>query len=235
MAHVLRVATVERFAAGLAHELNQPLAAIANDVEACATYVRAGKVAPRRLLGLLDRAGAEALRAGGIVHHLREFVQRTEPRLEVTDLREVARNATRWLAQEMEQEQIVLHLDGGARPLPVCIDPIQIEQVVVNLLQNGVDAIREAGATTREMWLRTSMGEDGMVEAAVDDTGPGVSAAAADRLYEPFFTTKPDGMGMGLAICLTIAEMHQGCLSVEPRAAGTGTTVRLVLPLEGAK
>jgi two-component system sensor histidine kinase DctS len=71
-----------------------------------------------------------------------------------------------------------------------------------------------------------------MAEVAVDDTGTGVSAAAADRLYEPFFTTKPEGMGMGLAICLTIAEMHHGRLSVEPRTSGTGTTVRLILPLE---
>jgi len=82
MAHVLRVATIERFAAELAHELNQPLAAIANDLEACATYVRAGKSGPRRLLVLLDRAGAEALRAGAIVGHLRAFVQRAEPRFE---------------------------------------------------------------------------------------------------------------------------------------------------------
>jgi two-component system CheB/CheR fusion protein len=233
MAHVLRVATIERFAAGLAHELNQPLTAIANDVEACATYVRAGKGGPRRLLGLLDRAGAEALRAGEIVHHLRQFVQRTEPRLESADLCEVARNATRWLAREIEREHIVLRLDLGAQKLPVRIDRVQIEQVLVNVMQNAVEAIREAGTGPREIWLRTARSEDGMAEVAVEDTGPGVSAAAATRLYEPFFTTKPEGMGMGLAICLTIAEMHHGRVSVEPRAAGVGTTVRLGLPLEG--
>jgi two-component system sensor kinase FixL len=234
MAHVLRVATIERFAAGLAHELNQPLAAIANDVEACATYVRAGKGGQRLLLGLLDRAGGEALRAGAIVDHMREFVQRTEPRLESTDLRDVVRNATRWLARELEAEHITLRLDIGTERLPVHVDRIQIEQVLVNLMQNAVDAIREAGTETREIRLRTSRGEGGIAEVAVDDTGTGVSAAAADRLYEPFFTTKPDGMGMGLAICLTIAEMHRGRLFVEPRTGEHGTTVRLLLPLEGS-
>ena len=234
MAHVLRVATIERFAAGLAHELNQPLTAIANDVEACATYVRAGKHTPRRLLGLLDRAGAEALRAGEIVHHLREFVQRTEPRLEPTDLREVVRNSTRWLLREIENEHITLRLDLGAQPLHVCVDRVQIEQVLVNLLQNAVDAIREADTVTREIVVRTSPGADGTVEVALDDTGTGLSPAAAERLYEPFFTTKPQGMGMGLAICLTIAEWHRGGLFVEPRTSGPGTTVRLILPLEGS-
>jgi two-component system CheB/CheR fusion protein len=232
MAHVLRVATIERLAAGLAHELNQPLTAIANDVEACATYVRSGKGGPRRLLALLDRAGAEALRAGEIVHHLREFVQRTEPRLEPADLSQVVRTATRWLVREMEHSRITLHFDLALEKLPILVDRVQIEQVLVNLMQNAVDAIREAGAKTREIWLRTSRSEDGMAEVAVDDTGTGVSAAAADRLYEPFFTTKPEGMGMGLAICLTIAEMHHGRLSVEPRTSGAGTTVRLILPLE---
>jgi C4-dicarboxylate-specific signal transduction histidine kinase len=234
MAHVLRVATIERFAAGLAHELNQPLTAIANDLEACATYVRAGKGGSRRLLTLLDRAGAEALRAGEIVHHLREFVQRTEPRLESADLCEVARNATRWLAREMEHEHIKLRLDFAARKLPVRVDRVQIEQVFVNLMQNAVDAIREAGKQPREIRVRTSHTEDGMAEVAFDDTGTGVSAVAAERLYEPFFTTKPQGMGMGLAICLTIAEMHRGRLSVEPSKSGAGTTVRLLLPLEGS-
>ncbi len=234
LAHVLRVATIERFAAGLAHELNQPLTAIANDIEACATYVRSGKDTQGRLLGMLDRAGAEALRAGEVVHHLRQFVRRTEPRLEPTDLCEVVRNSTRWLLREIENEHITLRLDLGTRPLPVCVDRVQIEQVLVNLIQNAIDAIREANTTTREIVLRTSRAANGTVEVAIDDTGTGLSPAAAERLYEPFFTTRSEGMGMGLAICRTIAEWHRGDLVVEPRTSGSGTTVRLVVPLEGS-
>jgi two-component system CheB/CheR fusion protein len=234
LAHVLRTATIEHLAAGLAHELNQPLTAIANDVEACATYVRSGERGAPRLLTLLDRAGAEALRAGEIVHHLREFVKRREPRLESTDLCDVVRNATRWLVREMEQERITLHLELLPQGLRVRVDHVQIEQVLVNLMQNAIDTIREAGSETRDIFIRTSQTEDGMAEVAVEDTGAGLHASAHERLYEPFFTTKPQGMGMGLAISRSIVEMHDGRLSVTPRPSGIGTTVRLALPLESA-
>jgi two-component system sensor kinase FixL len=231
LAHVLRIATIERLAASLAHELNQPLTAIANEVEACATYVRSGKREPRRLLSLLERAGAEALRAGEIVHHLRDFVLRSEPRLERADLCEVIRNATRWLAREMEHERITLRLDLAPQGLQVHADRIQIEQVLVNIVQNAIDAIREASGETREIRVRTSQGEDGTAEVLIDDTGIGLAADVTARLYEPFFTTKPHGMGMGLAISRTIVELHHGRLSVRTRESGFGTTVRLVLPV----
>jgi two-component system CheB/CheR fusion protein len=234
LAHVLRIATIERLAASLAHELNQPLTAIANEMEACATYVRSGKREPRHLLSLLERAGAEALRAGEIVHHLRDFVLRSEPRLEPADLCEVIRNATRWLAREMEHERITLRLDLAPQGLQVDADRIQIEQVLVNIVQNAIDAIREARGETREIRVRTSQGEDGTAEVFVDDTGIGLAAAVTARLYEPFFTTKPHGMGMGLAISRTIVELHHGRLSVGPRESGPGTTVRLVLPVSEA-
>jgi two-component system, chemotaxis family, CheB/CheR fusion protein len=231
LAHVLRIATIERLAASLAHELNQPLTAIANEVEACATYVRSGKREPRRLLSLLERAGAEALRAGEIVHHLRDYVLRSEPRIESADLCEVIRNATHWLAREMEHERITLRLDLAPQGLLIHADRIQIEQVFVNLVQNAIDAIRDAGGETREIRIRTSQGEDDTAEVLVDDTGIGFAAEVTARLYEPFFTTKAQGMGMGLAISRTIVELHRGRLSIEPRESGLGTTVRLVLPI----
>jgi C4-dicarboxylate-specific signal transduction histidine kinase len=134
----------------------------------------------------------------------------------------------------MEQDNIALRLDAAPQKLFVHIDRIQIEQVFVNLMQNAVDAIQEAAEGPREIRVRVSRTDDGMAEVAFDDTGVGVSAAAAERLYEPFFTTKEQGMGMGLAICLTIAEMHHGRLFVGPRASGRGTTVRMLLPLEGS-
>ncbi len=232
LAHVLRVATIEHLASGLAHEINQPLAAIANEIEACATYVRAGTQEPRRLLASLEHAGAEALRAGGIVHHLREFVQRSPAHLEVTDLSAVVRNAIQWFTRETEQARITVRLDLTTMALRVCVDRIQIEQVLVNLLQNAIDAITDAVAETREITIYTSRREDRMAEVAIDDTGIGFHAAAAERMYEPFFTTKPQGMGMGLAISRSIVEMHHGQLSLMPRTAGSGTTVIMALPLD---
>ncbi len=233
LAHVLRVATMERLAAGLAHELNQPLSAIANGVEACASFVRAGQARPAKLLKLLEHAGTEVLRAGEIVHRLREFVQRGEQRREPIDLREPVRNATRWLAREMEEQTVSLRLHLGAHTLPVLADRIQIEQVFVNVLQNAIDAIRESGARRREVQVEARRGAGGKVEVAVHDTGRGL-AADAERLFEPYFTTKTHGLGMGLAISRSIIEAHHGCLFVEPRTTGPGATVRMELPLNAA-
>jgi two-component system CheB/CheR fusion protein len=231
LAHVLRIATIERLAAGLAHEINQPLGAIANDVEACAVAVRAGKVKRAVLLELLERAGAEALRAGEIVHHLRDFFQGGEVRRERIDLREAVRNATRWLVREMDQEHVALRLRLGERVLPVLADRIQIEQVFVNILQNAIDAIRETGAPG-EIDVQAVGGGDGMAAVMVHDTGAGFAAEPVDRLFEPYFTTKTGGLGMGLAISRSIVEAHDGQLSLQPLAGRAGTTVRVELPLQ---
>ena len=232
LAHVLRLATIEHLASGLAHELNQPLAAIANEVEACATYVREGKREPHRLLALLERAGGEAIRAGEIVHHLREFVQRSPAHPAPMDLSEVVRNALQWFVREVEQAHIAMRIELASETLQVRADRIQIEQVLVNLLQNALDAIGETRDEPREIRIRTARTGDQMAEVVIDDTGNGVGAGVAERLYEPFFTTKPQGMGMGLAISRSIVELHQGRLSVAPRASGRGTTVRMALPLD---
>jgi two-component system, chemotaxis family, CheB/CheR fusion protein len=230
LAHVLRIATMERLAAGLAHEINQPLGAIANDVEACAASVRAGKIKPAKLLELLERAGAEALRAGEIVHRLRDFVQRGSPRREPVDLRELVRNATRWLVREMDQEHVALRLQLGVHALPVFADRIQIEQVFVNILQNSIDAIRETGARG-QIDVQAGRGVDGVAEVMVNDTGRGLTADAVERLFEPYFTTKARGLGMGLAISRSIIEAHHGQLSLNVLAGRTGATVRVELPL----
>jgi PAS domain S-box-containing protein len=231
LAHALRIATMERLAAGLAHELNQPLGAIANSVEACAAFVRAGKSKPAKLIELLERASAEALRAGEIVHRLRDFVQRGGPRWEQVDLRELVRNATRWLVREMEQDHVALRLHLGAHALPVLADRIQIEQVFVNILQNAIEAIRETAARHGEIDLQAGRGAGGKAEVVVHDTGPGLATDALDRLFEPYFTTKTGGLGMGLAISRSIVEAHHGSLLVQPRVAGDGATVRVALPL----
>src|SRR5947208_13648102 len=132
----------------------------------------------------------------------------------------------------MEQAQITVRLELASQELRVFADRIQIEQVIVNILQNAIDAIREATHDTGEIRIHTSRTDDGMGEVTISDTGTGFRAGAAERLYEPFFTTKPQGMGMGLAISRSIVELHQGRLSVASSAAGEGTAGRLALPLD---
>jgi len=173
LAHALRISTVGELATGLAHELNQPLSAIANGVEACARYVRSGKAESSKLLTLLDDASEEALRAGNIVEHLRHFIEKGQPQFEPTDLCEIARNIPRLLGREIEREHITLRLDLHPQPLPIYADRIQIEQIVVNLMQNAIDAIREAPGDHREIQLQ-AWAAKGIAEVAVHDTGSGV-------------------------------------------------------------
>ena len=231
LAHALRISTIGEMASNLAHELNQPLSSIANGVEACAQYVRSGKAKPSEFLALLDNASSEALRAGSIVEHLRSFIQQREPRFGPADLREIARGIPRLLGRQMQQERITFQLDSGSRPLPIHADRIQIEQIIVNLMQNAIDAIREGPGDCREIQLR-ARAVDGMAELSVCDSGAGLPDDATERLFEPFFTTKPHGLGMGLAISRSIIEAHQGRIWVAcPKDGSRGTTFCVWLPL----
>jgi len=234
LAHVLRLSTMGELAAELAHGINQPLAAIANDVAACATYVRSGNAASRKLLELLERAAAEALGAGDIVHHLREFAQKRGSHLEATNLNGLVRNVARLLEREIVQREITLRLDLAPRPIPVHADRVEIEQVLVNLIQNAIDAVGEAASERKQIHVQTRKTEDAMAEVTVRDIGTGLSDAAAARLFEAFFTTKKRGLGMGLAISRSIIEAHHGRIWIDPRAGDArGTTVRFALPLQG--
>jgi two-component system, chemotaxis family, CheB/CheR fusion protein len=231
LAHALRLSTIGEMASNLAHELNQPLSSIANGVEACARYVRLGELESGKLLTLLDHASSEALRAGSIVEHLRSFIQQREPQFGPADLREIARGIPRLLGRELQQERIAFQVDSGGQPLPIHADRIQIEQIIVNLMQNAIDAIREVPGDHRKIQLRTR-GTAEMAELSVCDSGAGLPGDASERLFEPFFTTKPHGLGMGLAISRSIIEAHQGRIWVEcPTDGRSGTTLCFTLPL----
>jgi C4-dicarboxylate-specific signal transduction histidine kinase len=143
----------------------------------------------------------------------------------------LARNVPRLLGHEIQQGDITLRLDLPSRPIPIYADRIQIEQIIVNLMQNAIDAIREAPDDRQEIQLQVWAAK-GMAEVAVRDTGTGVSAAAMEQMFDPFFTTKPNGLGMGLRISRSILEAHRGRIWVKRRADGArGTTIRFTLPL----
>jgi len=231
VSHAQRISTVGELASGLAHELNQPLSAVANSVEACARYVRSKRGDPKKLLALLEDASAEALRAATIVEHLRHFIEKGKPQFERADLGEITRHVPHLLAHELAKEEIVLNLKVPPQPLLIYADSIQIEQIMVNLMQNAIDAIREAPLQRREIELEVWTAK-GFAEVAVRDSGSGVASAASDRMFEPFYTTKAHGLGMGLAISRSIIEAHGGRIWVKARLDGArGTTVRLSLPL----
>jgi C4-dicarboxylate-specific signal transduction histidine kinase len=235
LAHALRISTVGVLASGLAHELNQPLTAIANGVEASAQYVRSGKVEPDRLLALLDDASSEALRAGDIVRHLRSFIQKGTPQPERADLSEIVRSVQRLMGREMQQQGVTLRLDLREQPISIYADPIQIEQIILNLIQNAIDALPEEPDGCRVVDVRTRTVK-GMAELSVRDHGGGVPEESLERIFEPFFSTKSDGLGMGLAISRSLIEAHRGRIWAEhPNDGGPGTMVRFLVPLRPAR
>jgi two-component system CheB/CheR fusion protein len=230
LTRVLRVSLVGELAGGLAHELSQPLAAIANTLEACTRRLRAGEKEPRRLLALVKQATAQSVQAGRIVSNVRDLVLKRQPKKDRTDLRRLVENCTALIAGQIGEHRIRLHLALGDKPLPVRVSSIEIEQVLLNLMQNAIDAIRQAGGKRRDLVIQVSRAGS-MAEVMVRDTGTGISRSVAQQMFEPFFTTKPDGLGMGLAICRSLVEMHAGQFSVVPRERGGGASVRFTLPL----
>ena len=235
LGRALRVGAMGELAAGLAHELNQPLSAVANTLGACATRLRAGTARPQTLIRMIERATAEVIRTGEIVHHVRGLVQNRQPRRQWVDLRRLIEGVTRLLVGEMKTHGVALRLELGNRPLPVRVVGIQIEQMLLNLLQNAIDAIRTARGARREITVRATRSTAGVVGIAVHDTGTGISDGVAQRMFEPLFTTKRGGLGMGLAISHSIVEAHGGRLWVAPEERGPGgATLRFTLPLAGA-
>jgi len=231
LAHVARLATMGELASGLAHELNQPLCAIVNFVEASLELARADGAGTKELRGALAEVARQAQRAGEVIRRLREFVRRREPEREPIDLNSAVREVVALTAPEARNRGVRVRLRLGARLPRVLADTIQVQQVLVNLVRNGFDALHSAEARKRVLTIQT-VRRDKMVELAVADCGLGLAAEQQERLFEPFFSTKPDGMGMGLSISRSILEALDGQIWAEPNRAG-GATFRLTLPRAG--
>jgi PAS domain S-box-containing protein len=223
LAHVLRVGTMGEMAAGLAHEINQPLGAIANYARGAVRRVRDGGLASPGLLPILEEIAGEAMRAGEIIRRLRELIRKEGPQQAPVDVNELARNSVRLVQGEARQHGVDVQLELGAVPR-VAADATQLEQVLLNLLRNGIEAADSTGE--RRVRLRTAT-DAGAVAVDVRDSGAGLPA---EDVFAPFFTTKPHGLGMGLSISRSIIEAHGGRLEALP--GGPGATFRVTLPAQ---
>ncbi len=235
LGRALRLGAMGELAAGLAHELNQPLSVVANTLGTCVARLRSGPVRARMLIRLLGRATSDVVRTGEIVRGVRELVENRQPRRGRVDLRSVIETVARLLAGELRAHRITLHLQLGSRELPVDIVRVQLEQVLLNVLQNAIEAIRAARGTRREITLRATRRPPGVVGVSVHDTGTGISEGVARHMFEPLFTTKRGGLGLGLAISRSIIEAHDGRMGIVPgRGHRGGATLRFTLPLAAA-
>jgi PAS domain S-box-containing protein len=229
LTHSMRVSTIGEMASGLAHEINQPLTAIASYAQGCLHRVESGDTALRPLVDTVRHIATQAQRAATIVQHLRYFVAKAEPHRVDTDLNGLIRDAVSFARTESAHGGCDVSLELGSIP-PVVVDDIQIQQVVLNLLRNAFDSLAGTPQGQRRVQVRTLLNNQQEAETIVSDNGPGLPPEAAARLFEPFYTTKPQGMGLGLAICRTIIEDHGGRLWVVP--GGTvGADFHFTLPL----
>ena len=231
LAHAERVWTMGHLTAGLAHELNQPLATIANYTEACDVELTSSESNTRtaRLRNYLDLTKQAALRAGQIVRRMRNFVRPSASAIAEVEIGSLIHEVVELCRIEAEHTgtQIALQLyDDHAT---VAVDPIQIQQVLVNLMQNAVQAMREGPVRRRRIEIRTSTSDD-LVLVEVIDSGPGIVASDSEEVFEPFYTTKRDGLGIGLSICRAIIEDHGGVIRAES-APSHGANVSFTLPI----
>lgn len=211
MARMARMSTLGELATGIAHEVNQPLAAIVNFTGAALQRARAGDVQSDELCHTLEQTAEMAERAGQIIHRIRDLVRKDDPRRSATDLNELLRESLALLSGRIRAGDVSLVLELTENLPPVSVDAIQIQQVILNLVHNAVEALGQPGLKKHQVILQTQRSQGG-AEVIVKDTGPGIDPAVADRLFEPFVTTKGEGLGMGLPISASIIRAHNGRL-----------------------
>jgi two-component system sensor kinase FixL len=217
LAHLSRVTTMGQMASGLAHELNQPLSAILNYATVSLEHLESVQGVPPVAVTAVREVMDETRRAGAIISRMRSFVRKQQPQNVELDLNELVRESVRMMEFELRHQRIRPHLDLAKDIPKVLGDAVQIEQVLVNLLFNALEAMGERPASGNGLSVRTALHDEGRtVQVCIIDTGCGVPPENMAKLFDPFFTTKPQGLGMGLNICRTIVESQGGRLTAAP-------------------
>jgi len=220
--HVSRLSDMGQMASALAHELNQPLTAVINWTQAARRMLQnQGVDIPPKVLEFMENAIAQANRAGQIIRRLRSFIERGETERAIEDVNRVVEEATALALVGAQERGIRVGFNFVAEPPLVLIDKVQVQQVIMNLVRNAIEAM--AGVDRRELVIATALADDDMVAVSVTDSGPGLPPEVSAQLFQPFVTTKAQGMGLGLSICRSIVDNHGG--SLRAGASLTGGTV----------
>jgi PAS domain S-box-containing protein len=229
LVHVTRLSNMGEMATGIAHELNQPLSAIVNFANGCARRIRLDIGGKTELLEALGQISAQAERAGEIIKRLRSMVSRRQPIREVVDVNMLASETCSMISHELKRFDVIVDQRFHDQPLWVRVDSVQIEQVLLNLLRNALDALSMIPPADRQLIVSTGIQPDGMVYVSVDDNGVGIAGKAMEHLFDPFYSTKESGMGMGLAISQTIMTNHNGRIRADSWP-GRGSVFTIELP-----
>lgn len=228
LVHVSRLTSMGEMASALAHELNQPLSAIANYMKGSVRLLDAPEIDRPLVREAIASAGDQALRAGQIIRRLRDFVARGETERRIENLPQLLEEAGALAMIGAKERGVRVRYQLDPELDAVLADKVQIQQVVLNLMRNAIEAMESA--PRRELTISTSRADDNMIEVNVSDTGPGVTSEVEATLFQPFMSTKPQGMGVGLSISRTIIEAHGGRIWVTPNPGG-GAAFRFTLPV----
>jgi C4-dicarboxylate-specific signal transduction histidine kinase len=224
------VTTLGELAASIAHEVNQPLAAVVANAEACLRWLDRATpdlgAARRSVEWIID----DGNRAGEVIRRVRALANKTDIEKAPLDINDVVSEVIALVQAELVSQRVSLRMEFAPALPVVQADRVQLQQVMINLVMNGVEAMQSVTDRPRELLIRSLQNETQQVLVSVTDCGVGISAENADRLFNAFFTTKSSGMGMGLSICRSIVEAHGGRLSAHGKE-GPGVTFQFVLPL----
>jgi len=230
LAHVARVTTLAEMTASIAHEVNQPVAAIVNAGAACLRWLNRGTPNLDEARRAVEWIIEEGNRAGDVIRRVRALANKADTQKAPLDINDVVNEVIALVQRELVSRRVSLRMEL-APALPVVLaDRVQLQQVIINLVMNGIEAMETVTDRPRELVIRTGRNEVGQVLVAVEDCGVGISAENADRLFKAFFTTKSSGMGMGLSICRSIIEAHGGRMSAANNAR-SGATFQFTLPV----
>lgn len=231
LTHVARLSMLGEMAAGLAHELNQPLTAVSALAEGALLRLERGNLSESEFVTVCGKIATDAHRAGDIIRRLRKFVQKRKTEACQVCVNKLVREVVTFIEAEMKQEKIAVQWRMQDGLWDVEADPIEIQQVIVNLIRNASDAMTSENSARREIAIETRNKDRWGVEIIVSDSGPGISANLADRVFEPFFTSKNDGLGIGLGICKSIIEAHGGRIWIGQSFMG-GASLHFDLPAQ---
>jgi len=228
-----RMSSLAEIASSLAHEINQPLMVIATYMDASLRLIEAGKTDMAEMTSVMRKCREQAVRAAAIIQRLRDFIRQRNVCPSPCDARELVLEIVGLLKLPIEEARIHLDLTGLAPEIRFAADRILMIQILDNLVRNAIDAMADTAPSRRRLCFHARQTSDGRAEIAIADSGHGLSADAVEQLFSPFFTTKEQGLGLGLAICRSIAEAHGGQLRAE-NGSGGGAVFTLALPIEGA-
>jgi signal transduction histidine kinase len=232
LARVARLTTMGELTASLAHEINQPLTAIVNNGMAGLRWLKRDTPDLAEAEYAFQHIVQDAARAGDVIRGIRALAMKSGPQLHRLEIDDVIQEVLALTRSELHRHGVALHTDLANGGRSVLGDRVQLQQVLLNLILNGIDAMKTVTDRARELTVSTAFSEPVSLLVAVEDTGAGLDPAVAQRIFEPFFTTKSDGLGMGLSICRSIVDAHGGRLWASPRAPH-GTALRFTLPLAG--